>query len=120
MLRACIGWFGADSKNWIGRRVHLFLKRVETVNPKTGETKVRVQRGMLCQDPHVRSRIHARRLVTAPVTPGREREPGTADDAPSCTKDTDTAHEPDVSAPIDAHDHDDIDLEARPFARRRG
>ena len=54
MLRACIGWFGDDSSNWIGRRLYLSLRREEKVNKETGETRWKVQRQISCVDPHVR------------------------------------------------------------------
>jgi hypothetical protein len=54
MLRQCIQWFGPDSTNWVGRRLHLSLRRVENVNKETGEVRVLWHRVISCEDPHVR------------------------------------------------------------------
>lgn len=74
MLRACLSWFGADSTNWIGRRIRLFLRRVETINRETGEIKVRLQRGILCEDPHFLSSSRTRSAAMVTVAPVRDRE----------------------------------------------
>ncbi len=55
MLRACIGWFGDESNNWVDRRIRVFLRREEKVNKDTGETRWQVQRGIVCEDPHARA-----------------------------------------------------------------
>lgn len=80
MLRTCIGWFGAESANWVGRRIWVFVRRAEKLNPETGETRLQLQRGIACEDPHTRVREPQRR---ASAHVAREREPGEDDDAPS-------------------------------------
>lgn len=65
MLQAMQGWFGPESDNWVGRRLRVFLRRVETT--AAGRTRVRWQRSILCEDPHARAGI-----VQAPQVPARE------------------------------------------------
>ena len=80
MLRQCIEWFGPGSEVWIGRRVRVFLRRVEVVNKQTGVITVLKHRGILCEDAHARAFVPS------------DREPG-EDDELSTTKDCDALEE---------------------------
>jgi len=59
-LKQCIGWFGAESENWIGRRLRVFVQSVERVNRTTGEVTVKRVRALLCEDPHVLAAVRRR------------------------------------------------------------
>ena len=83
MLRACIGWFGDDSNNWIDRRIRIFLRREEKVNKDTGETRWQVQRRIACEDAHARAPRQQRWAERTPIEVIHEREPGEDDDAPT-------------------------------------
>ena len=87
MLLACIDWFGKDSNNWTDRRIYVFLRREEKVNRETGETWWKVQRGIACQDPHVKAQKPGRWAERVPVEANREREPGEDDEAPAQVED---------------------------------
>jgi hypothetical protein len=76
--RALIEMFGAETDNWIGRRIAISRRRVERVNRETGESRETWVKVVTCAD------VHARVL---PMTrPGRSEydealaEPG--EDAP--------------------------------------
>ena len=72
MLRQCIEWFGAESEHWIGRRVSVFLRRVESVDRATGELKCRKHRGIACTDAHATNSV--RRSMSATREPGEDDE----------------------------------------------
>ena len=77
MLTKCIGWFGSDSLDWTGRRIWVFLRKAESINKATGETRTQVQRGIACEDPHAKG---PSLRGTASIEALREREPGEDDD----------------------------------------
>jgi hypothetical protein len=52
MLQASLCWFGEDSARWPGRRIRVFLRRVETVNRESGKVRVSYQRAITCEDVH--------------------------------------------------------------------
>jgi hypothetical protein len=81
MLRMCLKWFGDESTEWIGRRVRVFLRRVESVNRETGESRVRLHRGLMCDDPHAQAPISGRWPVKAVIDAIPDREPGDDDGA---------------------------------------
>ena len=81
MLLACIRWFGDDSKNFIGRRIRVFLREVATESRKTGQRRVVWQRAIACEDPH------ARIAVANPVATSAGSDDGDPDDAVAVTAD---------------------------------
>ena len=56
MLLCLIRWFGADSNDWIGRRIRLFRQLVETTNHE-GVTRSKYQRALVCVDAHARTPV---------------------------------------------------------------
>jgi hypothetical protein len=79
MLKACITWFGTDSEDWIGRRIQVSIRPVETRNRETGETRVRFQRRISCEDPHATGQSKSVRSARASA---HHREPGEDDVTP--------------------------------------
>lgn len=91
MLRQCIEFFGPDSENWIGRCVGVFLRRVESRHRETGEIRVRLHRGLRCEDVH--ARFSMPRLVEHVAT-FRLREPGDDDELPAVATEREPIGEP--------------------------
>jgi hypothetical protein len=58
ILQKLIGWFGSESDGWVGRRVRVFLRLIQTPNHK-GELRSRWQRDAVCED-HL-ARVQVRR-----------------------------------------------------------
>jgi hypothetical protein len=82
MLQACIGWWGKESNDWIGRRVRIYQRRSETTNQQGG-TRTRWQRAIACEDHHARVLLRASTPVNAIADADRGREPSEDDDEPA-------------------------------------
>ena len=72
LLDKFIRWFGAESDDWIGRRVRIYRRLVEVRNSK-GELRSRWQRDAVCED------VHARAVVRPAQPPVASA--GTVDDS---------------------------------------
>lgn len=72
MLTKFIGWFGPESDNWIGRRIRVFRRLVESPNAK-GEVRSRWQRDLVCEDTQTRASV--RRPVTCEGRDGEQARP---------------------------------------------
>jgi hypothetical protein len=73
-LQKLIGWFGAESTDWIGRRVRIHLVPVESKNGRK-----QWQRAVACEDAHVRL-LACGRWPASVAAANHEREPGEDDD----------------------------------------
>jgi hypothetical protein len=73
-LQRLIGWFGAESTNWIGGRVRIYLVEVELKNGRK-----QWQRSIACEDAHARFAIRGRWPASVGAA-NHQREPGEGDD----------------------------------------
>jgi len=64
-LQKFITWFGADSDNWVGRRVRVYRRQAELTNAK-GVTRTKWVRDVVCEDHLARAPV-PRAVVAAPT-----------------------------------------------------
>lgn len=91
MLQSLIALFGPESNDWIGRRVYVFRRRLES---KHGETRARWQRAIACEDRHARVAVQGRWPLAGrggPAALSHEREPGEDDEPPVAVDDASEA-----------------------------
>jgi hypothetical protein len=66
ILQKFIVWFGAESDNWVGRRVRVYRRQVEIANAK-GVTRTKWVRDCVCEDRLARVLLpHRSRVVPEP------------------------------------------------------
>jgi hypothetical protein len=73
-LQKLIGWFGAESTDWNGRRVRIYLVPVESKNGRK-----RWHRAIACEDAHARFQTRGQWPASVAAAANHQREPGEDD-----------------------------------------
>jgi hypothetical protein len=82
VLQKVITWFGAESDDWIGRRVRIYRRQVEVPNAK-GELRTRWQRDIVVESDARYTRAALRSPAAYPVSDRSGRVNGTSTAAPT-------------------------------------